>query len=116
LRHPSALAVSNCSHLPVNVTGVTFFTSEVVAKRLQFLRELVPDPGVRQQGHRLMPDLLGIRKVLLGQIFQRMTACCECDPLSETTASSARRASSSHSFARRNQTNLCRSISDEAAS
>ena len=78
--------------------------------------KLVPDPGVRQQGHRLMADLLGIRKVLLGQIFQRMTASCECDPLSETTASSALRASSSHSFARRNQTNLCRSISDEAAS
>jgi hypothetical protein len=56
------------------------------------------------------------RKVLVGQIVQRMTASCECDPLSETTASSARRASSSHSFARRNQTNLCRSISDEAAS
>jgi hypothetical protein len=34
----------------------------------------------------------------------------------ETTISSARRASSSHSFAKRSQTNLYRSISDEAAS
>jgi putative tryptophan/tyrosine transport system substrate-binding protein len=41
-----------------NITGVTFFLSEIVARRLQFLRELVPGAGVGTIGFLTNPTSL----------------------------------------------------------
>src|SRR5438552_19207571 len=51
-----------------NVTGVTFYASELLPKRLELLRELV------RQSRRILPNVMS-KFLLLGMSLDRVIAC-----------------------------------------